>query len=78
MQWDEVCRRAGGRRHYNSVRQFRAALRRTELAHLLVTGAVGSPFFDRGTQRRLADRLGVSETTISRDIATLLKEMHRS
>jgi hypothetical protein len=69
--WDEVCRRAAGRRHYNSVRRFRATYRRCELARLLL---VKGGLTDRGTQARLARELGVSRSTICRDVARLLRE----
>jgi hypothetical protein len=68
--WDTVCKRAAGRGHYNSVRKFRAELRRLEVARLLrARGAL----FDRGTQAALARQLGVSRSTISRDVAVLLR-----
>ncbi|HVS36840.1 MAG TPA: HTH domain-containing protein [Gemmataceae bacterium] len=67
--WDEVCRRAAGRRHYNGVRRCRAIVRRAEVARLLrVPGAL----FDRGTQARLARQLSVSRSTICRDVAALM------
>lgn len=64
---DEVARRAGGRRHYNAWRQFRALHRRSEVARrLTVQGA-----FRRGFQARLARELGVSRATICRDVREL-------
>lgn len=61
-------RRAGSRRRYNATRQVRAALRRVRVAELLdQTGHI------RGSQRRIAQALGVSEATISRDVAALLR-----
>jgi hypothetical protein len=33
--WETVCRRASGRRRYNSWRQLRAAMRRREVERLL-------------------------------------------
>jgi hypothetical protein len=69
--WDEVCRRAAGRRHYNSVRRFRATMRRGEVARLLrVQGGLTA----RGTQATLARQLGVSRSTVCRDIAWLLRQ----
>jgi hypothetical protein len=68
--WEEVCRRAAGRRHYNSVRRFRALHRRCELVRLL-SGKGG--LTDRGTQARLARELGVSRSTVCRDMAVLLR-----
>ena len=58
-------RRAGGRRHYNAVRRFRAELRRRQLAALLLADEGGW----WGQQARMARALGVSEATISRDLA---------
>ena len=53
--------RAGGRRHYNSLRQLHAELRRAQVARLLLDGGL-----HRGTQAQIARQLGVSEATISR------------
>ncbi|HEY7309551.1 MAG TPA: hypothetical protein VH643_09350 [Gemmataceae bacterium] len=64
-------RRAGGRSHYNSVRRFQAAIRRRELARLLcVQGGLTA----RGMQTRLARQLGVSRSTVCRDVAWLLRQ----
>ena len=68
---DEVCRRAAGRRHYNSVRRFQAAIRRREVARLL---CVQGGLTERGTQANLARQLGVSRSTVCRDIAWLLRQ----
>jgi hypothetical protein len=64
--WPKVCRRAGGRRHYNQVRQFRAVQRRARLASMLRKEGLGW-----GYQTRMAAKLGVSPSTISRDITLL-------
>jgi hypothetical protein len=69
--WEEVCRRAAGRRHYNGVRRVRALLRRREVARLLL---VKGGLTTRGTQAALARELGVSRSTISRDVAYLLRQ----
>ena len=66
--WDEACRRASGRRWYNSVRQFRAAQRQAEVARRLRELALR-----RGAQARLARELGVSAATINRDVQVLLR-----
>ncbi len=66
----EACKRAGGRRHFNAVRQFRALHRRMKIVESL---RVQGSFAERGVQARLARQLGVSEATISRDIAAILK-----
>lgn len=67
---EEAQARAGGRRHYNAMRQVDAALRRQEVARLVV--AAGG-FLVPGVQARIAAHLGVSRATISRDVAALLR-----
>ena len=64
--WDEVCRLLGGRRKYNAHRAFMARLRRQSVARLIAV--LG---YRHGSQRRVASLLGVSESTISRDLAAL-------
>jgi hypothetical protein len=65
--WDEVCRRAAGRRRYNAERQVGVMVRRWRVLELVKqTGLVS------GAQRRMAKELGVSEATISRDIDAML------
>ncbi len=64
--WDTVCRRASGRRSYNSLRALQAKLRRAEVERLWVeAGCV------YGAQARIARQLAVSEATISRDIRAI-------
>jgi hypothetical protein len=70
---DEAHRRAAGRRHYNSVRRFRATCRRLQVARLL---CVQGGLTVHGTQARLARELGVSRATICRDVARLLRESY--
>lgn len=72
MTFDEVCRRAGGRRRYNIRRQRAAFERRATVARLLVEYGRNK----RGTRARIARELGVSEATISRDIAHPLMLIH--
>ena len=67
--WDMVCRRASGRRRYNSVRRFRAAMRRLQVARLV--HAYG---FEHGVQARIAHELGISEATVCRDLQALWRE----
>jgi len=55
-----MARRAGGRRHYNSCRRFCAAMRRKRIVTLL-------PAYG-WRQARVARALGVSESTVSRDL----------
>ena len=71
--WEEVRRRAGGRRRYNAVRGLRALLRRREVARLL---SVQGGLTYRGTQARLARQLGVSRATICRDLAYLMRQCY--
>lgn len=66
---------AGGRRHYNSVRQLRAELRRIEIICFLAESHIS--LFVRGTQRALAERFGVSEATISRDLVRIFAKHTR-
>lgn len=57
-----AARRAGGRRGYNSRRQFQANIRvLSVMAELKKVG------FGRGNQSEIARRLGVSRSVISRD-----------
>jgi predicted DNA-binding transcriptional regulator YafY len=72
--WEEICRRAAGRRHYNSIRQFRAAYRRMQVARLL---NVKGGLTERGHQARVARELGVSRSTICRDVRELLRMSRR-
>ena len=67
----EAARRAGGRRRYNAWRTFRREYRLLQVARLLRRGTYGG-LIDRGTQTRLARALGVSRSTVCRDIAALL------
>jgi hypothetical protein len=60
-------RRAGGRRHFNSVRAAHAELRRARVAALLA-----ALNFRYGAQAAIARRLRVSQSTISRDVRAVL------
>jgi hypothetical protein len=64
----EVCRRAGGRRRYNAVRRFNAALRRVKVGEMLLRHGTR-----HGVQAMIARALGVSEATVSRDRAALAR-----
>lgn len=64
--WSAVCKRASGRRSYNRHRQFQAAWRRVQIVNFLRQWG-----FKHGVQRQIASALGVSESTISRDLAVL-------
>ena len=63
---DAICRRAGGRRRYNKVRQFMAFQRLLQVVALLKELGLG-----RGSQSRIAEHLGVHRSTICRDVAKL-------
>ena len=65
-EWEAICRRAGGRRRYNQVRQWAADMRLHEVAKLL-----NEVEHSRGYQTRIAKRLGVHRATVSRDLARL-------
>jgi hypothetical protein len=80
VQWnspataDEVARRAGGRNRYNAYRRLHRDLRRALLWDWLAERRVnlGDLRWRTGGQARLAAELGVSRSTISRDVAALL------
>jgi DNA-binding CsgD family transcriptional regulator len=61
---DALERRASGRRHYNSMRHFRALERQRQVAHLMASGI--------RRRAEIARRLRVHPSTISRDIQALL------
>ncbi|MCY2987728.1 MAG: hypothetical protein NTY19_07680 [Planctomycetota bacterium] len=66
--WVAACKRAGWRRHYNSVRQSRADVRRSKAIKLwmkLVFSGV------HGAGAKVARLYGVSRSTISRDVRYL-------
>jgi hypothetical protein len=64
LSQDVIERRASGRRHYNSVRQFETVLRRGQVAQLMAAGTT--------SRVALAARLGVHPSTISCDFTALL------
>jgi hypothetical protein len=64
LTFDEICKRAGGRRRYNAWRQFMREFRRIKITHeILQTGDY------YGVQADLARKFGVHPSTISRDLA---------
>lgn len=65
--WDEVCRRAAGRAKYHALRRLERDLRRRRVLRLLARHGLG-----HGVQARIARKLGVAESTISRDTKALL------
>jgi hypothetical protein len=72
--YDEVCRRAGGRRRYNAHRQFLAEYRRRQIVKLLVDQKI--VLLAHGYQTRLAEHFGVSRSTICRDLARIEHERY--
>lgn len=62
--------RVGGRKKYNALRQFEARLRQIEVTKLM--NAMG---WKKGCQRQIARHLGVSNSTISRDVKAILAEL---
>ncbi len=70
-EWaSDPIRAVGGRNRYNALRRERARIRRDRI--LLIMNRSGMSFVTRGVQRMLAQRLGVSEATISRDLVGIL------
>src|SRR5215211_6959729 len=70
---DEAHRRAGGRRGYNMWRQSMALYRRMKLMQIVAGNGI-SLWKRNGAQKMLARALGVSPSTISRDVAAILSE----
>ena len=66
-------RRAGGRRAYNAWRQSMALYRQMRLMEIVARNQLDL-WKRNGTQKRLAHALGVSKSTISRDIKSILAE----
>lgn len=71
--WETICRRASGRRRYNAVRQVQASVRRHKVAELLWNYP---SIFAYGLQADIARKLGVSPSTICRDIQKILDELN--
>jgi DNA-binding transcriptional MocR family regulator len=63
--YDLVCRRAAGRRRYNAKRQAEAHKR----FKIVLAVTFPTEGHKRGAQAQLARELGVSRSTISRDVA---------
>ena len=63
---DEAAARAGGRRRYNEVRRVRAQYRRIQVTERLLSDG-----WTYGAQARIAEELGVSDATISRDLKAI-------
>lgn len=65
MDFDAVCKRAGGRRHYNAKRREEARKRYLQVVEAIMPSGGRK----RGTQAQLARVLGVHRSTICRDVA---------
>ncbi len=72
MTWEQVCRRAAGRRHYNSWRRVNAHDRRRRVFEYW-RESKGR----RGWQAEAAVALGVHRSTITRDVAAMLALVRR-
>jgi hypothetical protein len=66
--FDAICKRAGGRRRYNAQRKAAAAKRFAEVRRLWALYSAKHGRYKRGLQARIARELGVSRTTIGRDM----------
>ena len=62
----EAAARAAGRRKYNALRRDRARYRRIQVAELVMSDG-----WTYGFQARIAEELGVSHSTVSRDLRVL-------
>ena len=71
---DEAHKRAGGRRRYNSHRQFVAFVRR----QMVVALAWEFGLARRGSRSRIARAIGVHRSTVSKDIKAILAEMNEA
>lgn len=72
MTWEQVCRRAAGRRHYNSWRRVNAHDRQHRVFEYwrISKGR-------HGWQAQAAVALGVHRSTITRDVEALLAPLNR-
>jgi hypothetical protein len=66
LTFDVICRRAGGRRHYNQMRQGMAIWRRLDLERIIKRDG-----YEPGDYAYWAAELGVSRSTICRDVRWL-------
>jgi hypothetical protein len=67
--WDEVCRRASGRRSYHRIRRFQRDYRRKQVCELICRYGVSS----WGARARIARELGVSRATVTRDVQAIIR-----
>ncbi len=73
---ETVWKRAGGRRHFNAVRRLPAAQAPARRRQMLFEKRVpinlkAKRFLPWGIQKEIAQRLGVSEGTVSRDVKAI-------
>ena len=64
--FQDICKRAGGRRRYNAQRKAAWRARHAEVERLLDLYRTQHGRYKRGLQARIARELGVSRTTIGR------------
>lgn len=67
---DDPFKGAGGRRRHYALRRDRARIRQAEMLRLMVENDL-APYTVPGTQRRLAEVLGVSPSTVCRDLVAV-------
>lgn len=67
LSFNQICKRAGGRRRYNRQREIAKDARRKEVERLLAVYGHKTA----GVQARIARELGVSEATVSRDAQSI-------
>ncbi|GEM_PF-1968971 len=72
---ETVKRRAAGRRHYNAWRKHKAMYRRWVLV-LETANHLGVSVLNHGAQAKIARKLGVSRSTICRDVQAILASWH--
>jgi hypothetical protein len=70
--FDSVCKRAAGRRHYNAGRRALARERYLQVVEIIMPLGGGK----RGTQTQLARAFGVHRSTICRDVAKWNRLLH--
>jgi hypothetical protein len=68
LSWDQLCRRAGARRRWNSLKTFLATERRRHVLELVIE--LGG--LQWGAQSAIARQLHVHRSTISKDIKRLM------
>jgi hypothetical protein len=72
VSFNEACRRASGRRCYHAQRRIQRFFRRLRVLELWRDEGMSY-----GAQARWARELGVSEATISRDVAAWVRHGNR-